>query len=79
MSQELLQLLERHRELGAAGEMVDVFPGNRVDRRLRQARTPVGGYSLRLLLRSIAREQPRTIGFVEQERGSRLASIDVKG
>ena len=33
MSQELLQLLERHRELAAAAEMVEMFLGDRIDRR----------------------------------------------
>jgi hypothetical protein len=36
MSQELLQLLERRRELDAAGEMVDMFLGKQLDSRLRR-------------------------------------------
>ena len=46
MSRELLHLLERHRELAAAGEMVDMFLGNRLDRRLRLnlARASADGY-----------------------------------
>lgn len=46
MSQELLQLLERRRELAAAEEMVDAFLGTQLDRRVRQnlARAVADGY-----------------------------------
>ena len=46
MSRELLHLLERHRELAAAGEMVDMFLGKRIDRRFRDnlARASVDGH-----------------------------------
>jgi hypothetical protein len=37
MSQELLKLLERHRELAAAGEMVDMFFGTQLDRKVRHS------------------------------------------
>ena len=46
MSEELLRLLELHRELAAAGEMVDAFLGRQPDPRTRQnlVRASVEGY-----------------------------------